>query len=596
MRSRSYSSQVSFLRALGVFLSLGGVLLAQQYPPDIDLPEGARDVRRSLDKIGGMTVWGITWVVDDPPSDREREEAPKLEIQNIFGSIRISVEDTRELQVRASMESHPVTAEDVAAVRVGRSYQVRAQPEDNWPIDLEIVAPYGLLVQAMTTDGDIQYTGYGMADLQTDFGAVTLTFPAEATNFELLSVEEPDAFEGEAQVRKSPEVWSARDQLPVGRPAYGRLSLVAQRPRGITLHPHPALPEDSPIKEHWHAAEVLQTVFRRSGRSPLRDRDAPKAGPQQQAPSADFSVDVRLVQLDVSVTDEDSRPVPGLGLNDFEVIEEGKPQELTNVSNNESPFNLILLLDCSSSTEQDRAAIVEAARRFIDVAREGDKVAVYALANTHFQVLSRLTHDHAAARASVAGIERFGGATPLYDAVLLSYAEELAQLPRERNALILLTDGLDNEIYGQHNQGNWGPLPEVSRKKAGGGAPSTISFDSLRKASEEMRTLIYPIILDPVASIAKTQPRLYERARKWAGTVVQRSKSLAKATGGRTFQARSLSDLDSVYAQVAQELRSVYTVTYRPLNQEFDGEWRSVRVRIDERGAGVRSRPGYYAY
>ena len=58
-------------------------------------------------------------------------------------------------------------------------------------------------------------------------------------------------------------------------------------------------------------------------------------------------------------------------------------------------------------------------------------------------------------------LERFGGATPLYDAIVLSYAEEIARLPHERNALVLLTDGLDNEIYAQQDTGKWGPQPPV---------------------------------------------------------------------------------------------------------------------------------------
>jgi len=70
---------------------------------------------------------------------------------------------------------------------------------------------------------------------------------------------------------------------------------------------------------------------------------------------------------------------------------------------------------------------------------------------------------------------------------------------------------------------------------------------------------------------------------------------LAAASGGRLFSARSIGDLEPVYAQVAEELRSVYTLAYYPKNQNFDGRWRRVEVRVKGLGTRVRTRAGYYA-
>jgi Ca-activated chloride channel family protein len=70
---------------------------------------------------------------------------------------------------------------------------------------------------------------------------------------------------------------------------------------------------------------------------------------------------------------------------------------------------------------------------------------------------------------------------------------------------------------------------------------------------------------------------------------------LAAASGGRLFSARSVEDLDPVYAQVAMELRSVYTLAYYPKNQNFDGRWRRVQVRVKSPGVRVRTRAGYFA-
>lgn len=70
---------------------------------------------------------------------------------------------------------------------------------------------------------------------------------------------------------------------------------------------------------------------------------------------------------------------------------------------------------------------------------------------------------------------------------------------------------------------------------------------------------------------------------------------LADTTGGRLFPAQSIRDLDPVYPLVAEELRGVHTVAYYPLNQNFDGAWRKIQVRVNRPGARVRTRAGYFA-
>jgi VWFA-related protein len=70
---------------------------------------------------------------------------------------------------------------------------------------------------------------------------------------------------------------------------------------------------------------------------------------------------------------------------------------------------------------------------------------------------------------------------------------------------------------------------------------------------------------------------------------------LAAATGGRLFPARSLQELEPVYAQIENELRAVYSVAYYPEDQRLDGAWHSVRITVNRPGARVRSRDGYVA-
>ena len=583
----------SRLLALGLNLVAAPLLTSQT----LDLPDppvGAHNVERHLDYIGvGLWVKEITWDIGHPGEERV-DPSPILEIQNPYGGIRITVENASALRIRGGSADRPASKDEIVFAQTGKLFQILAQPIDKQPMDLELIVPYGMLIKAATTDSAIQYTGWGKADLQTDFGDIRLSFPAQATHFELVTAEPPGSFSGNARLRKSGKAWTATDRIPDSRVAWGPISLKAQRPGSIEIHDLGEIPEDSPVKMHWQAEEAMSRLFRRAGGRSLKRRTVDRAGPVQST-GADFSADVRLTQLEVSVIDADGKPVAGLGPDDFEVIEDGVVQTLADVANIDAPFNLAVLLDCSDSTERDRWGMEQAARGFVSVAREGDKVAMYALASTMFQILSPLTGDHDAARASVREIGLFGGATPLYDAIVLSYAEELSHLPRERNALVLLTDGLENLITRGKGVALSNTRPTSPNLVHLTDAPSTVSFGRLRKAAEEMDTLIYPVILDPLASATSNDPALYEKARDWAMAVRDQADDLAEATGGRVFEAQSITDLDDVYAQVAAELRSVYTLSYRPQNQDFDGQWRRVKVAVANPGTQVRTRPGYYA-
>jgi len=572
---------------------------------EIQVPEGARKVKTTVFFVEGGTTRKETWVieVEAPPSPKTGERVPTLDVKNPYGAVRVEVRAVQELLLQARVHDRPASSNDFTLTGDGGSFSIVAAPPDGARVDLELTVPYRHLVRMETTDGDLSYDGFGRAELQTDTGAVSLRFPEELTSFELRAAQDPKTFEGEAKVVRSAKGWTARDQLPEWRDAYGRVTLLpygrvtlrANRPRAIKLEPTATLPEDSPIQPHWRAKELLPNLFR-FARKGLRKRGSERES-EEEVSEAFFSADARLVQLEVAATDREGRPAADLTLEDFEVIENGKVQQLVeDVSSAEAPFNLVLLLDCSSSTDEDRPAIEEAARRFIGTARPGDRVAVYALARTYFKVLSALTEDHEAAKRSVEGIEQLGGATPLYDAIVLAYAEELAARPRERNAMIVLSDGLDNEIYAHVGTPGCWSQPSATARLQGSGAPSVVTFDDLQRAVREMRALIYPVVLDPLRSVLRGDDPPLEDAQRWARMVRQRSTALAKASGGTVFEADSAEDLHEVYERVARELRSVYTLAYRPSDQDFNGKWRRVRVRTKQKGIAVRTRPGYYAH
>ena len=136
----------------------------------------------------------------------------------------------------------------------------------------------------------------------------------------------------------------------------------------------------------------------------------------------------------------------------------------------------------------------------------------------------------------------------------------------QRNALIIISDGIDNRVSKQE-------------------LPSRVSIKKLVRAAAEMNTLIYPVFL-----------RSGERfGRGWSRKGRLHMRQLAEASGGKLFPALSIRDLEPVFPQVGRELRSVYGVAYYPKNQNFDGVWRALQVKVNRPGVTVRARTGYFA-
>lgn len=511
--------------------------------------------------------------------------AMTVRVENPAGGVRAVVVNSDQARMTPSCRTREVREGDVRVVRQEGLAVMMVQPADGAVIDVEVRLPYGFQFQARTTSGSIEVEGMiRKAELITDSGDLRLAAPWRITRLSIDAEREPREFvkpPGLSLVNEKwrtaagIELWAVRDKLDEMEITYGRVVAQAGQPGRIVLEDI-AVPSDAPVKLPFLAPGIVKEIVARQ-KPPARSRRP--AAPPQPAPEGSgeaitvtegipvFSSKVRLVNLTASVVDREGRPVTGLAPADFTVIEDGVPQEVSFAGSEEVPFNLVLLLDLSGSTRRDRDAMKTAAKEFIRIARPHDKVAVYALANNMFQVASTLTSDRERLLKLIDGIPDVSGGSPLYDILVLAYDHELRRLPAERNAIIVITDGLDNRIHGV-------------------GAASLVDIRDLRRLAEGIPVLLYPIFLDPYT--VAPAPGHVKKAR-------QNLESLAAASGGRLFSASSIRDLDPVYPQVAEELRSVYTVAYSPRNQTFDGSWRNVEVRVKRPGARVRTRTGYYA-
>jgi VWFA-related protein len=283
--------------------------------------------------------------------------------------------------------------------------------------------------------------------------------------------------------------------------------------------------------------------------------DVPAAG------RAVFKGGVDLVHLHVTVTDKEDHSVTGLRQQDFAVFEDGVPQQLAMFDGEGAPLSVLLMIDSSGSMDEMLPAARLAAERVLAVLRPGDRARVVSF-NNRDALLQDFTDDRQALSAALARITA-GGSTALYRTLYVSL-KELRREKREDNrrlVIVLLTDGLDTA--------------------------SSVSDDQLLEVARGGEVAVYPISLRP-------RTRVEANAAAFSAAAYFLSR-LASDTGGRAFFANSATDLDGVYARIAAEMRSQYSLAYSPPVKTAAG-WRRIVVRTPGRDSlQVRHRLGYYA-
>lgn len=510
-----------------------------------------------------------------PPTHAEMESV--LRVYNPVGGLSVTAGTATRLKIQGIGQNRSVTKNDLKIMRDNAVITVRCDPRDNEPIDLQIQVPFHFAFELTTNYGAIELTGLvHRALLRTDRGNIRISVPWRATRFRLDAHTQPVEFikpasfkflEKSIKTTNAQRTWRIRDRLASWRIAFGNIQVEANNPGHIELIDY-TVPSDSPVKFPSQASDILSSLL-----TPTTLRHSPTARTESTEPAQArvetdpvFRSDVRMVNLLVAAFNEEGKPITNLQKHDFDVIEDGIPQRINAIESGETSFNLAILLDLSGSTQPDRMAMKTAAQRFVLIARSHDDVAVYALAGNAFHVVSRLTDEKDILRKTIARLPNASGASPLYDSIVLAYAEDFLYRPGERNALIVISDGIDNRVSGQE-------------------MPSRVSFKKLLRGAAEMNTLIYPVFL-----------RSGERfGRGWSGRARKQMSKLAKTSGGRLFPARSIQDLEPIFPLIEKELRSVYSLSYYPKEQTFDGAWRKVDVQVKRRGISIRTRDGYYA-
>jgi VWFA-related protein len=297
-----------------------------------------------------------------------------------------------------------------------------------------------------------------------------------------------------------------------------------------------------------------------------------------------------LVILNVGVADRKGQAVTNLSRGDFAVYEDGVKQSVVSFEPSSAPFSLVLLLDMSGSTINFRPTLKQSALRFIDALGPEDRVQVVAF-NERVQTLQHFTSDRR--KIAFAINESKGrGNTSLYRALRYALAE-LEKEGKRRKAVVVLTDGLDTEERALDGQTS-------AQARTGDEAVAAVKPDqsaalrAVLDAADRQGVTVYPLALpsaDPRTLLPLTpqQSAIYASART-------RMQALADRTGGRLHEIRRLEDMGRLYAEVAAEMRTLYSLAYQSTGARArDGKWRAITIEVTRADAIARSRPGYYA-
>lgn len=270
-----------------------------------------------------------------------------------------------------------------------------------------------------------------------------------------------------------------------------------------------------------------------------------------QDPSAVIKVQVRLVEVYASVHDQKGHFVDGLSRENFQVLEDGKPQQIATFDSTSQSLSCAILLDTTGSMGEALPRVKNSIVKLIDELAPEDSVAIYTF-DERLVVRQDFTTDKSAAKRAALRT-RAEGSTALFDA-LSEASQELSQRSGKK-VLILFTDGDDNSSALNANAA-------VARAKKAG---------------------------VPLYTIAEGEATHSKNLRKLLD-------DLSERTGGAAFEVKKPGEIEQVFHEISQDLRHLYMISYKPPTGANDGKWRKIDLLVKgPKDCRVRAKEGYFA-
>ena len=295
----------------------------------------------------------------------------------------------------------------------------------------------------------------------------------------------------------------------------------------------------------------------------------PQGGPDVAAPTGvvvkekgryTLRADAFEVRLNASVIDSAGRTIETLPEDAFHVYEDGVPQTILGFRHEDLPVSLGILIDSSGSMYDKRPAVDAASLNLVKLSNHDDEAFLVDFSSEAY-IDQDFTNSIAKLQSGLSYIKSSGG-TALYDAVIAS-ADYLAKnAKRAKQVLLIITDGDDN-------------------------ASSATLESAIRRVQDLDGPAIYCIGLLFGEDVSHSDARHSKEVLS----------ELSAQTGGQAYFPRSLKDVDGIAQEVAQDIRTQYTIEYRSTKPPALGGYREIHVEAKEkgfRGLQVRTRTGYY--
>ena len=303
-----------------------------------------------------------------------------------------------------------------------------------------------------------------------------------------------------------------------------------------------------------------------------------------------FRAATEVVRVDVLVT-SGNKPIGGLTRDDFELLDNGVPQTIENVTIDQVPFSMLLVLDSSASMEGSAIRDLRtAATAAVNAMGAGDRAAILTFSEVLRQPARWLPKGAELVRA-IDGVAA-SGATALFDAAFAGLATRDPE-PERRSLLLLFSDGEDTSSWLPASA----PIDKAARTET---VVYTVFFGPVRgrNADTDRAQIGRATATTPVVNTEPASRRLFFRSgiRLSPGAaLIEQSPFLteiAERTGGEALVADTAAKLRDAFERIVADFRSRYLLSYVPKGVDTPG-WHRLEVKLKNRAGKVQARRGY---
>ena len=318
----------------------------------------------------------------------------------------------------------------------------------------------------------------------------------------------------------------------------------------------------------------------------LKQKPEPQKPEPEIAPGEVISVQTTEVLLPVTVRDYSGHLVNDLTRKDFRVFENGNEQPLNDLALRQVPVDAVLMVDASSSVASFLDDFRHAAEGFAAKLAADDRISLIKF-DDRVELLQDWTQSRFQLRRALSRIEP-GMFTRFNDALMLAATDQFGK-SKSRHAAIVLSDGIDS---------GRGAATLEAAVQALLKAQVAVYIVSNTEISRATKKAELDQLMDGSSTSLRFNQLRIDDLREGLRVLDQSEENLAQlaaATGGRLYKPKGFDALDSIYAEVAEELLHQYALYYTPINRSRDGGFRRVQVQMTNPSYQATTRVGYFA-